>query len=213
MARELRGHSVKNLMNRILPLGQTCNRYLRRYGKSQPNIEMCCPLCGRTMHKHGCYYRTAAMRGRAIKIPIYRWYCPSCKKTLSLLPDFLIPWARYTTVMREIAVRRKMEGKSFAQIADLISSKAVAVSRCTVKRWYKRHLRQVEKVSLWLCKKLIQAGTEQDLLRQYTPGVNPTPQDTIYWFQKLLALYAPAHSFLRGYWQWLNKKLPIDNLL
>lgn len=174
---------------------------------------MCCPHFQRDMHKHDYYHRMVAMKRRAFKIPIYRWFCPACKKTLSLLPDFLILRARHATIVREATVQRRMKGQSFSQIVESITSRAVMVSRCTVKRWYKRHLSQAEKASLWIAKKLIEAGVEKDLLRQYKPGVNHTLEDTAQWLRKLLSLYAPEYSLLRGYWQLVNKELPTNHLL
>jgi len=165
------------------------------------------------MHKHDHFHRLACTKGRSFNIPIYRWYCPSCKKPLSLLPDFLIPWARYTTLVREAAIARKIKGQSFGHIALTITKGAMSVSRCTIKRWWQRHLRQIAPVSLWLAKKLVQAGTDQDLLRLYPPGVNAAPQDTAQWFRKLLSFYTPKQSTLWGYWHWLNTHLPTAMLL
>jgi hypothetical protein len=98
--------------NRILPFGKTLKSYLRDHGEKRPNFSLCCrdEACNkRILYKHGRYFRWVTTKYSCILIPIYRWYCPSCGKTVSLLPDFLIPWARFVTTVREGAFnRRKM---------------------------------------------------------------------------------------------------------
>ncbi|MDK2799537.1 MAG: hypothetical protein PWP27_2005 [Clostridiales bacterium] len=54
----------------------------------------CCYL-GR-IHRHGYYQRNAIIRYTVYRIHILRLKCPSCKKTFSVLPSFLIPCYQYT---------------------------------------------------------------------------------------------------------------------
>ncbi|WP_372775682.1 DUF6431 domain-containing protein [Paenibacillus sp. 79R4] len=62
------------------------------------------------MHKHCRYWREVATKKEVARIPVYRWYCPDCKITFSLLPDFLVPWARHTTWVRESAITANTRG-------------------------------------------------------------------------------------------------------
>ncbi|TCS66816.1 hypothetical protein EDD64_1561 [Effusibacillus lacus] len=204
-------------MIRIVSLGRTCKNYLRLHGKGQPNLYIHCPHCHRIMNKHGCYKRTVATKHQAIQVPIYRWYCTECRKTLTVLPDFLIPWARFATTVRESAIVRRLQGLSLSQIIQGVASFAVGISAATVKRWWKRHLCQVNRVSLYMAGKLVERGTTQDLFHLYPRGVNPALADTAHWLRSLVQVYASYFSHgmypLRGYWCWLNTQLPHTDLL
>jgi hypothetical protein len=54
-----------------------------------------CGYLGR-LHRHGFYSRNVITRFTTYRIFILRIKCPSCGKTHSLLPDFLIPYYQYS---------------------------------------------------------------------------------------------------------------------
>jgi hypothetical protein len=66
---------------------------LNQYREAQKNPELFrpsrCPYCDKAgLHCHGCYYRKAD-RGNAlthILVIIFRFLCPTCNKTCSVLP-------------------------------------------------------------------------------------------------------------------------------
>jgi len=110
----------------------------------------------------------AALKHHQFKISIYRWRCPKCGETLSVLPDFLVPWGHFVTPVREAALKRKKHGESLKQIAKgLVSVKAGGVSIDTIKRWWTRHLQKAGDAAQWVAGELIQAGVNEDLLRFY----------------------------------------------
>ncbi len=157
-------------MYKILHFGRSCKAYLRLYEDRAPEIELCCEACGRSLHKHGRYYRSVTTKHNLYRIPIYRLYCPDCGKTISLLPDFLVPWARFATWVREAAITRKFQGLSYRQARKTTTTPALRYSHSTMKRWWKRHIRIASSVALWVAGQLISAGVEGDLLRMYPPG-------------------------------------------
>jgi hypothetical protein len=59
-----------------------------------------CPNChciaSGNLHRHGYYWRYAITDEAEFKIPICRLICLSCKKTFSILPDFLIPYFQHS---------------------------------------------------------------------------------------------------------------------
>lgn len=61
-------------------------------------VQYGCKNCGYMgrLHRHGFYYRNAITIHTVHRIVIIRFKCPSCKKTYSLLPSFLIPYYQYT---------------------------------------------------------------------------------------------------------------------
>ncbi len=64
-----------------------------------PEID-CCPMCRahNRLQRHGFYERNAIENGTVMRIPICRLKCPDCRKTLSLLPVFLLPYFQNTMV-------------------------------------------------------------------------------------------------------------------
>lgn len=59
--------------------------------------------------------------------------------TVSLLPDFLIPWARVVTTVREAGFNRRKKGISFVKISQTIVSPSIGgISTTTDKRWWSR---------------------------------------------------------------------------
>lgn len=201
--------------NRILPFRKTLKSYLKEYGEKRPIVSLCCPnkSCNkRTLYKHGRYYRYATTKYQCIPIPIYRWYCPLCGKTVSLFPDFLIPWARVVTTSREAAFNRRRKGVSFQKISQGIVSPSIGgISATTIKRWWNRYLAQVDCTSIWVAGRLIQFGEKEDLLRLHSKGVNSTPLDTLEWFYFLLQKYVHYFQFsplMMGYLSFLNTHLP-----
>lgn len=203
--------------NRILPFGKTLKSYLKEHGEKRPNVSLCCPdkSCKkRTLYKHGRYFRWVTTKYQCIPIPIYRWYCPICGKTVSLFPNFLIPWARVVTASREAAFKRRKKGISFERISKSIVSPSIGgISATTIKRWWNRYLAQIDYASIWVAGRLIHLGEVEDLLRLHSKGVNPNPLDTLEWFYFLLQKYVHHYQFnpsLVGYLSFLNTHLPAE---
>lgn len=201
--------------NRILPFGKSLKSYLKKHGENRPNVSLYCPdeACQkRTLYKHGRYFRWVTTKYQCIPVPIYRWYCPSCGKTISLFPDFLIPWARVVTSVREAAFKRRKQGISFKNISKSIVSQSIGgISSTTIKRWWSRYLAQIGRTSIWVAGELIHFGIGEDLLRLHSKGVNPTLSDTLEWFQSILQKYANCFQFnpsTMGYLSFLNTHLP-----
>lgn len=178
------------------------------YADQSPNVKLCCEDCGCRLHKHGRYMRTVVTQSDIVQIPIYRQFCPSCGKTISLLPDFLVPGARFATWVREAAMTRRLNGFTWRQVAENTSAPAVRCSRRTLKRWWQRYLRRAASAALWIAGQLVSSGFDGDLLRSYPSKVAPQPADTLDWLMQLLSVYTPAGSWRRGYWTLINTRLP-----
>lgn len=72
-----------------------------------PRINIC-PCCAypSTLPRHGFYWRNALFLKFHYRIPILRLKCPSCGKTISLLPNFLLPHFQYSLEYILEAVRQ-----------------------------------------------------------------------------------------------------------
>lgn len=205
--------SIHTHMTKILHFGRSCKAYLRLYEDSTPIISMCCENCGRRLHKHGRYFRLVATKRELLRIPIYRQYCPNCGKTISLLPDFLVPWARCVTWVREAALLRRRRGFTHRLNIESTAVAALRYSLRTLKRWWKAYILKVDAVALWIAKQLTSGLNAEDLLHLYPSKTAPTTQDTMDWLEELLTLYSPVKPWRRGYWSSLNLQLPITMLL
>ena len=181
-----------------------------------PDINTSCQNCNRKMHKHGCYKRNAYTKYYSYRIPIYRWCCPDCGKTISLLPPFLIPYARFYTSLRESVIKRRMNGKSYKSIAErIVSQKNGGLSEQTVKRWWKKFKERVSSAANWLAGELVKAGEEEDLLRLHSTGVNSNIQNTIKWFFMLAHRYVSkfTRTTLWGLFTFINQRIPHNTWL
>lgn len=118
--------------------GITLEEYARR-GKENdfPELERC-PCCKGVvrMDRHGFYWRNALEGELEFKIPIRRLRCPSCRKTVSLSPDFLIPYFQYS--LRDVVegIRRSLGGK-------------VSAWRQRFQFYRKRFMRQLNQVEMF----------------------------------------------------------------
>ena len=74
-----------------------------------PEIEKC-PSCSYPgpFPKLGYYWRNALFLRRSFRIPICRYKCPSCKITISILPDFLLPYYQYSLAFIMQALRNHL---------------------------------------------------------------------------------------------------------
>lgn len=162
-------------MYKILSFGRSCKAYLQIFKDTGPDVTLYCESCGHRLHKHGRYYRYVAGKTEYLCIPIYRWLCPKCGTTVSLLPDFLVPWARCATWIREGAIRRKHLGQSFRRIAETVISPRIGLSPRTIKRWWRQQLARAADASLWLAGELVRLRCEADLLRMFPNPVSPDP--------------------------------------
>jgi hypothetical protein len=81
-----------------------------------------CPLCQARscLLAHGFYYRTLVHRGGFDdRIPIRRYLCRLCRRTVSLLPDFVLPYLRHSTVIISLfLVARLLAGRSLREAAQ-----------------------------------------------------------------------------------------------
>jgi hypothetical protein len=80
-----------------------------------------CPLCQARcgLRAHGFYYRTLVHRGFDDSIPVRRYLCRLCRRTVSLLPDFALPYLRHSTVIISLfLVSRLLAGHSLGEAAQ-----------------------------------------------------------------------------------------------
>lgn len=92
----------------VLPFTADVKAYLRRYGEKPPEGVRCCPYhLDQRLWRHGRYRREIRERSRAFEIPIYRLYCPRCRRTFSLAPPFVRFHAPFTVWVHVVAAHAR----------------------------------------------------------------------------------------------------------
>jgi hypothetical protein len=79
-----------------------------------------CPQCGARQQilGHGFYRRTLVDAGFDGSIRVRRYLCRSCRRTVSLLPEFALPYRRFSVlVIATFLVARLLEGRTLAAAA------------------------------------------------------------------------------------------------
>jgi hypothetical protein len=79
-----------------------------------------CPQCDarQPLRGHGFYRRTLVDAGFEGVIRVRRYLCRACKRTVSLLPEFALPWLRFSiTVISLFLVARLLNGLTLAAAA------------------------------------------------------------------------------------------------
>ena len=98
-----------------------------------------CPIC-KVKHplcSHGVYYRNICdLLIAPVLIPILRYYCPSCKQTVSFLPSFCIPHKQYSATAISLCFQLIFACEiSLSQIESIYGIGRILVGTW-VKQWY-----------------------------------------------------------------------------
>jgi hypothetical protein len=104
-----------------------------------------CPQCtaNRPLTAHGFYSRTFADVEFDGSIRVRRYLCRRCKRTVSLLPEFALPWLRFSiTVISLFLVAHLLRGLTLAAAALAASQKAMPYQRGQF--WIRRFRGQAE---------------------------------------------------------------------
>ena len=122
---------ILSLMQHLISLQEDPAKY---------NLEYCPhPSCGKSgLWCHGYRYRKADRENNdqmssLNPVPILRLYCPTCRRTCSLLPECIPPLRWYLWRIQQSAVMLFFSGMSLNEI-----SKKTLPSRWTISRWIKR---------------------------------------------------------------------------
>jgi transposase-like protein len=118
-----------------------------------------CPHCHvlDVLIGHGFYLRKALGQTQVYMLRIKRWYCKACRRTVSLLPGFLLRFRHYhLKVIQSVVVTRFEDAASWTQVAQHCAVDGAPSSR-TIGRWCDSF---AEHASVWW------AAVQQTLARQ-----------------------------------------------
>lgn len=114
-----------------------------------------CPQCEarQPMVGHGFYRRTLADVGFDGSIRVRRYLCRSCKRTVSLLPEFALPYLRFSiAVMALFLVARLLEGRTLRAAAAAASQPQMPYQRGQF--WVRRFQQQASGLCAALAAKM-----------------------------------------------------------
>jgi transposase-like protein len=106
-----------------------------------------CPQCEarRPLRAHGFYTRTLVDIAFDSTIRVRRYLCCCCKRTVSLLPEFALPYLRFGIVVIALfLVARLLLGLTLRAAAE--SAKSAAVSYQRGQFWVRRFRQQAERL-------------------------------------------------------------------
>lgn len=110
-----------------------------------------CPQCEskHSLIGHGFYRRTLVDAGFDGFIRVRRYLCRLCKRTVSLLPEWALPWLRFSvTVVALFLVARLLSGLTLAAAAHAAAQTAMPYQRGQF--WIRRFQKQALTLSLAL---------------------------------------------------------------
>jgi hypothetical protein len=110
-----------------------------------------CPQCEakRSMSGHGFYRRTLVDAAFDGVIRVRRYLCCCCKRTVSLLPEFALPWLRFSiSVIALFLAARLLNGLTLAAAARAAAQTVMPYQRGQF--WIRRFQKQAPALSLAL---------------------------------------------------------------
>ena len=113
-----------------------------------PQCEAHCPLTA-----HGFYSRTLVDTKFDGSIPVRRYLCRCCKRTVSLLPEFALPYLRFSiTVIALFLIARLLGGKTLSAAAATATLLGMPYQRGQF--WVRRFRSQAERLCAGLAARI-----------------------------------------------------------
>ena len=138
-------------MQILHPFAGSIQHYLEEIGDAGRYRPDHCPQC-QTRHPltgHGFYRRTLVDVAFDGIIRVRRYLCRSCKRTISLLPEFALPWLRFSiSVIALFLVARLLTGLTLRAAARAAAQTGMPHQRGQF--WIRRFRHQAPPLSLSL---------------------------------------------------------------
>jgi transposase-like protein len=113
-----------------------------------------CPQCEskQPLICHGFYARTVEDRATGFVIRVRRYLCVACRRTVSLLPEFVLPYMRFTIVTIGLFLTsRLLKGQTLNAAAEIARQASMPYQRG--QQWVDRFRRHAEALSLSLTRR------------------------------------------------------------
>jgi hypothetical protein len=138
----------------LYPFSGAIQQYVERVGtaeEAERGRPSRCPQCESmdAMVCHGFYARTVEDQAEAFVIRVRRYFCVVCRRTVSLLPEFVLPYLRFTIRTMALFLKARLLDEQALKVA----AEAAHQPRMPYQRgqqWVDRFRRQAEGLSLSL---------------------------------------------------------------
>lgn len=107
-----------------------------------------CPQCEskQSLVSHGFYKRTVVDVDSDCEIRVRRYLCPACRRTVSLLPEFALPYLRFTIMVIGAFLKARLQiGQTLKAAAETAHQTGMPYQRG--QQWARRFQCQAESVS------------------------------------------------------------------
>jgi hypothetical protein len=138
-------------MQMLYPFSGTIQQYIEQV-ESRKEANRCrpgsCPQCEskQPLVCHGFYKRTVVDVACDCVIRVRRYLCSACQRTVSLLPEFVLPYLRFATVVIGVFLKaRLLSGQTLKAAAEKAHQAGMPYQRG--QQWVDRFRRQAESVS------------------------------------------------------------------
>lgn len=138
-------------MQILHPVAGSIQRYLDEIADPDRYRPDHCPQCGakHPLNGHGFYFRSLVDTAFDGVIRVRRYLCRSCKRTVSLLPEFVLPWLRFSiSVIAMFLVARLLNGLTLVAAARATAQTEMPYQRGQF--WVRRFQKQAPALSLAL---------------------------------------------------------------
>lgn len=179
----------------VMHVAVSLKRYLDECANRAPAGEQRCPICGRRLRKHGCYFRSLVLGQTLKRLPVYRYLCPQCRKTFRLLPAFVRPYGHFGLSVREAAARMVASGGKVDAVTERLcqSPSAGGISGRTLRRWLQGWRRRARMLTESVIEGILRLAPGFDVT-PYLPQVN-RPRG---WLRSVLSLGGIFRSVVPG---------------
>jgi transposase-like protein len=140
-----------------------------------------CPWCShKVLHRHAKYSRFLYMQDQRVQVVVQRFICTSCKRTTSLLPDFVGTHQQLSWPVQEQVYVARETGLSAEQTAMSVAQPAGPISIRTVQRLRKKWTALLVEMQtfFWQAVLLIQATVD-------LPVGSDKPQNLYGWMNRV----------------------------
>ena len=179
----------------VMHVAISLKRYVGECANRAPAGEQRCPICGRRLRKHGRYFRSVVLGQTLERLPVYRYLCPQCRKTFSLLPAFVRPYGHFGLPVREAAARMLSRGEKVDALSERLcqSPKTGGISGRTLRRWLQGWRRKAQALTESVIERILYLAPGFDVT-PYLPEVN-RPRG---WLRSVLSLGEIFRSLVLG---------------
>ncbi len=135
-------------MQMLYPFGGSIQQYIERIGSCEEanrGRPANCPQCEskQPLMCHGFYKRTVADMGSDCVIRVRRFVCSACRRTVSLLPEFVLPYLRFTIVVIAAFLKARLRsGQTLKVAAETAQQAGMPYQRG--QQWVRRFQAQAE---------------------------------------------------------------------